>query len=264
MALAGGHCAIGLRYVLPVVLAVACGPTSAALLSVRGDARDPASERLLYREDHLIRSDGNDPQQRVVLYRCPDGTAFARKLVDYRDSKTAPAFTLIDARDGYREGLRRSGKTVSVYSKDHSARIDPGPDAERLVADAGFDEFLHAHWDALLARGVLPIRFAVPAFTRELDFKVRSLGKARIDGMPVQTFQLKLGGLLAVVSPRIDVAYDAGTRNLRRYTGVTNIRSDAGKSLKAQIDFTQPPQPASNAQWQAALAEALVRCKVGA
>ncbi len=148
---------------------------------------------------------------------------------------------------------------MSVYSKDHSARIDAGPDAGRLVADAGFDEFLHAHWDALLARGVLPIRFAVPAFTRALDFKVRSLGKARIDGMPVQTFQLKLGGLL-MVSPRID----AGTRTLRRYTGVTNIRSDAGKSLKAQIDFTEPPQPASNAQWQAALTEPLTRCKVGA
>ncbi|MDQ3495273.1 MAG: hypothetical protein M3485_07100 [Pseudomonadota bacterium] len=64
------------RCVLLVVLAVACGPASAALLSVQGDARDPASERLLYREQQLIRNDGERPLERVALYRCADGTAF--------------------------------------------------------------------------------------------------------------------------------------------------------------------------------------------
>ncbi|MGH8031709.1 MAG: hypothetical protein ACREO8_04915 [Luteimonas sp.] len=67
---------------LALALAVVCGPASAALLSVQGEARDPANGRLLYREDHLIRADGPAPLQRVVLYRCPDGTAFARKRID--------------------------------------------------------------------------------------------------------------------------------------------------------------------------------------
>lgn len=263
MALAGGHCVVGLRCVFPIVLAVACGPASAALLSVQGDARDPASERLLYREDHLIRRDGVQPLQRVVLYRCPDGTAFARKQVDYRESRTAPAFGLIDARDGYREGLRRTDGTVSVYSGKRSAPLQDGTGATMLVADAGFDEFLRNQWDALLAQGTLPIRFAVPAHARDLKFNVRSLGEGRIDGAPVQTFQLKLGGLLALVSPRIDVAY-AEDRSLRRYTGLANIRSDAGKPLEVRIDFTRPPQAVPAARWQAALDAPLARCKLGA
>lgn len=102
MVLAGRHRASGLRGLFLAVLAVACGSASAALLSVQGDAHDPASERLLYREEHVIRRDGDAPVERVVLYRCPDGTAFARKRVDYRASRTAPEFSLIDARDGYR------------------------------------------------------------------------------------------------------------------------------------------------------------------
>jgi hypothetical protein len=264
MALAGGHRVVGLRCVVPIVLAVACGPASAALLSAQGDARDPASERLLYREDHLIRRDGARPLQRLVLYRCADGTAFARKQVDYRDSRTAPAFDLVDARDGHREGLRRAGGKVSVYSGARSAVLAAGPGDAALVADAGFDEFLRQRWDALLAQGALPIRFAVPSHARDLKFNVRSLGESRIDGKPVQTFQLRLGGLLALVSPRIDVAYSADDRTLRRYTGLSNLRSDAGKPLEVRIDFAKPPRPTPGTQWQAALDAPLAGCKLGA
>ncbi|GAA4857622.1 hypothetical protein [Luteimonas vadosa] len=247
-----------------LVLVVCCGHASAALLSVRGDARDPASERLLYREEHLLREAGGAPQRRLVTYRCPDGTAFARKEVDYRGSAMAPAFGLVDARDGHREGLRRSGTTVSVYSGDKRARLDAGGPDGRLVADAGFDVFLRHHWDDLLARRAVTLRFAVPAYTRDVAFKVHSLGAASIDGAPVQAFRLQLGGLLSLVSPRIDVAYDARTRELRRYTGVTNIRSDAGKPLTARIDFATPAQPADETRWHSAHAEPLTRCKLGA
>lgn len=264
MALPGGHRVVRPRCVLLVVLAVACGPASAALLSVQGDARDPASERLLYREDHLLRRDGDVPVERVVLYRCPDGTAFARKRVDYRDSRIAPAFSLVDARDGYREGLRRSDGQVTVYSNQRSTTLTAAAGATPLVADAGFDEFLRGKWEPLQSKGSLPIRFAVPAHARDFGFHVRSTGEARIDGIAVQTFQLRLGGLLALVSPRIEVAYDTDDRSLRRYTGLTNIRSDRGKPLEARIDFPTAATPATEASWRQAQAAPLATCRVGA
>jgi hypothetical protein len=261
MALSGGNRVVGPRCVL-LVLAVACGPASAALLSVQGDARDPASERLLYREHHLVRSDGERPLERVVLYRCADGTAFARKRVDYRASRTAPEFDLVDARDGYREGLRRSGGQVSVYSNQRSTALKAAAGAAPLVADAGFDEFLRSQWSPLQSSGSLPILFAVPAHGREFSFHVRSTGDARIDGTAVQTFQLRLSGLLALVSPRIDVAYDADDRSLRRYTGLSNIRNDRGKPLLARIDFPSAATPATEARWRQALATQLATCRI--
>lgn len=246
-----------------MALAVACGPASAALLSVQGDARDPASERLLYREDHLIRRQGDAPVERVVLYRCPDGTAFARKRVDYRVSRTAPDFVLVDARDGHREGLRREGDGIALFSGDKRATLaDAG--TRTLVADAGFDEFLRQRWDALDAQGAVPIRFAVPAFGKPLDFTVRNTGTTAIDGSPVREFRLRLDGMLGVIAPEIRVAYAADGRHLRRFVGVTNIRGDRGKQVKARIDFPAPPRAADAAQWQQALSTTLRPCTLGA
>ena len=251
----------GFPSALLIALAVVCGPASATLLSVTGEARDPASGRLLYREDHLIRETGAAPTARVVLYRCADGTPFARKRVDYSASATAPSFTLTDARDGYREGLERSGGKATTFSGSKTGTVPATGDA--LVADAGFDEFLRRRWDTLVGKGSVPFQFVVPSFGKALDFNVASLGKQTIDGTAVQSFRLKLDGMLGLVAPTIDVAYDATDKTLRRFTGVSNIRSDAGKNLKARIDFTKKAAEAPETQWQAAIDTPLKKCAVG-
>jgi hypothetical protein len=266
MTLAGGHRdrtlrSPGLRLGAIVVLVAASLPGITSLRAVQGQARDPASGRLLYREDHLIRGDDAAPAERLVLYRCPDGTAFARKHVDYAASQIAPAFSLVDARDGYREGLDRVGARTDVWSGAKRAVLAAGDGA--LVADAGFDEFLRRRWDALRAQGELPIRFVVPSFGRSMAFHVERRDASRIDGVPVQNFRLRLDGPLGLFTPNIDVAYDSIQRTLRRFDGISNIRSDAGKALRARIDFPLPPTAAADAQWQAALAAPLTRCALG-
>ena len=145
---------------LLVALAGASGPVLADLRFVEGEARDLASGQLLYREQHWIRQAGAAPAERLVLYRCPSGTAFARKRVDYRRSATAPEFSLEDVRSDYREGLRRSGAAASVYSGAKTTALPAPTDA--LVADAGFDEFLRARWDVLTAGRPQPLAFVVP------------------------------------------------------------------------------------------------------
>lgn len=251
----------GLKSSLCLALAVVCGPASAALLSVEGEARDAANGRLLYREEHLIQSRGKVPSERVVLYRCPDGTAFARKRVDYSGSQTAPSFSLTDARDGYREGMKRAGGGEQTWSGSKIASIDG--DAATLIADAGFDEFLRLRWDTLLAKKSMPIDFVVPSFGKAMAFNVNSLGRKTIDGTAVQSFRLKLDGLLGLVAPTIDVAYNSSDRSLRRFTGVSNIRSDAGKNLKTRIDFPKAATSAPAGQWQAALDAPLTACTLG-
>ncbi len=251
----------GFPSALLFALAVVCGPASATLLSVTGEARDPASGRLLYREDHLIRETGPAPTARVVLYRCADGTPFARKRVDYAPSATAPSFTLTDARDGYREGLQRSGGRATTFSGKKTGTVPSAGDA--LVADAGFDEFLRRRWDTLVGKGAMPFEFVVPSFGKALDFRVASLGRQNVDGTAVQAFRLKLDGMLGLVAPTIDVAYDAADKRLRRFTGVSNIRSDAGENLKARIDFANKPVDAPEASWQAAIDAPLKKCAVG-
>lgn len=229
-----------------------------------GVARDPAGGSLLYNEQHLIQRDGDRIGERLVLYRCADGTAFARKYVDYRASQFAPDFSLTDARDGYREGLDRKRGERQVWSGTRPQPQALAKAAGVLVADAGFDEFVRARWSALMHSGKLPIRFVVPAFDKSMLFNLRSLGRTSIDDEPVQRFSLKLGGLLAMVSPVMEVAYDADSHRLRRFQGISNLRSDRGRPLNVQIDFPQPPQAADTTQWQAMLDTPLKACKISA
>lgn len=250
-----------LPFALLLALATAATPAAAALHALAGEARDPESGRVLYREQHLVRSLEGRPLERLVLYRCPGGDAFARKRIDYRRSAVAPEFELHDARRGYREGMRRDGDRVLVWSDGDSAPLVPGKSA--LVVDAGFDEFLRARWDRLLDGQPQRLGFLIPSLQRQVEFDVVPLGPGRIDGQPVATFRLKLGGLLGRVTPAVEVAYDAGDRQLRRFTGLTNQRDDRGRPLRARIDFAGPRQPAPASSWPAALAAPLVACALG-
>lgn len=192
----------------------------------RGDA-------LLYREQHWV-SDGET--KRVVLYRCPDGAAFARKQVDATASAIAPDFELVDARIGYREGAQRIGAERNVYveqrGKRTATRLVPPPDG---VVDAGFDRYLREHWDALVGGEQPVIPFLVPSEQRFLPFKVRRLTDATARGET--RFRLTLSAWYGFLAPSMDVTYDAATRELRRYTGLTPVRDAGGDNLDVRIEF---------------------------
>jgi hypothetical protein len=225
------------------------------------DARVPGGGALLYREQHLLRSEAGRPRERLVLYRCADGRAFARKLLDYSVSAQAPSFALEDRRAGYREGMRRVGARVELYAQargDKAERVATLSGAPAVV-DAGFDEFVRAHWRELESGQPLVLQFALPARGRALSFQLQKLRRARVGGEEAAVFRLRLGGLLGLVAPHIDVAYATRSRRLLRFEGLGNLRDAGGRrQLEARIDFPAPPVPAAEGAWRAARAETLV------
>jgi hypothetical protein len=254
---------------LAVALVLAALPARAALTFEEGVARDPGSLALLYREHHLVRRADGKPTERLVIYRCADGTPFARKRVDYRRSVLAPEFSFEDARLGYREGLRREGDVGTVWVRDargereRSATLDDP--ATRLVADAGFDEFIRRHWQPLVSGQSVPLRFAVPSRLQSLGFKVDPQGPQQLGQEQAETFRLKLGGILGWIAPHIDVAYGRDSRRLLRFEGLSNLRSDDGRSqLVARIEFPAPAVNAAEGQWRTAERQPLSACRVRA
>jgi hypothetical protein len=242
-------------------LLCAAWPAWANLTAEEGLARDLDSDRLLYREAHLVRRDGARTLERLVLYRCPNGVAFARKRVDYRASALAPDFDMTDVR-GYREGLRREGGKALLWAGTKQAKALAATKSP-LVADAGFDEFMRQQWAPLTAGRPQPLAFAVPAYGRTLPLKVRSTGTLARGADRLHRFELKFDGLLGVVASSIRVEYDDQDQRLRRFIGLTNIRDADGDQIEAQIDFLQAPRPADAQRWQAALTEPLARCTIG-
>ena len=94
-------------------------------------ARDLDSRELIFREQHLVRFADGAPDERLVMYRCLDGKAFARKRVRYADTPEAPSFQLEDARSGYREGAEQTSAGTRVAwtapgGEEASALLPPG------------------------------------------------------------------------------------------------------------------------------------------
>jgi hypothetical protein len=236
----------------------------ATLRFEEGVAQNPESNAVLYREQHWLRSEGGRPVERLVLYRCPDGTAFGRKQIDYRKSSLAPAFRYDDSRSGYEEGLRDDHvRTVFVRPAARDAEKSAPLSSNQLVADAGFDEFVRSQWQELVAGKAVPLDFAVPARLGSMGFVVRRVGQAQVAGEPAWVFRLRLDGIIGWLAPHIDVSYGQQSRRLLRFEGLSNLRDDAGKTLTARIDFPRSAQLVADEQWQAALQTPLLPCAVG-
>lgn len=256
------------RALVGVLLCLAAAAARASVAYV-GEAREPATGILLYEEHHLVRPDAQAPRERLVLYRCADGVAFARKHVDYADARAAPAFTLEDVRFGYREGVRRGPDGLRVFVRVAATAAERGarlPDAKSVVIDAGFDEFVRRHWDRLQRDETLTLTFLVPSRLDTLGFKLRRAGVARIDGAPATRFRLSLGGLLGLFAADIQVSYRDADRRLMRFEGMTNIRIDRDDNFVARIDFPVARQRGgvTGREWRGALAEPLQACRPGA
>ena len=64
--------------------------------------------------------------RRLVLYRCPDGRAFARKTVVERPAAQAPDFDFEDARDGTGQAYHRVGGEARAGSEGGTRHGDLG------------------------------------------------------------------------------------------------------------------------------------------
>lgn len=210
--------------------------------SYDGIAFDPDEDRVLYRESHYLLLEDAKVRERLVLYRCADGTPFARKQVrnDF-GAPWLPEFEMNDARLGYQEGFRADGSALTVYYRDSAdsetereALADAPVD---LVGDAGFDGFVQDHWDQLVAGDTVRFHFLVPSRLDYMGFKVRQVEETTIEGRPARVFRLALGGLLGLIVSGIDVAYDADTRILMRFEGLSNVRDEEGDNYVARIEF---------------------------
>jgi hypothetical protein len=243
--------------VLTLILLSACAPAAAQSVQYDGIAYDLDQAAVLYRESHFVARADDGGGERVVLYRCPDGQPFARKRIVYGADAAVPAFELLDARIGYREGVREQAgrREVFVQRAAHLAeKSGPLPDADGLVADAGFDEFVQRHWDELQGGATVRFPFLLPSKLDYFNFKVSKHHEEPILGVQASVFRLALGSWWAFLLPHIDVVYDTRARALLRFVGITNVRDAEGDNYKARIDFppdSRRPLPAD------ALGEAL-------
>ncbi len=215
--------------------------------------------RLLYREIHWRYQD-KQSWQHLVLYSCPNGVPFARKLLREVPSAEVPDFDFQDARDGYREGVRSQGAQREVYVQSgekapletQTLTMPPG-----AVIDAGFDAFVRGHWSALSGGASVKVPFLIPSRKDYLDFKIADARDAVVDGRSVRRLRMKLNAWYGFALPNIDLAYERDGSRLVEFQGPGTIRDRQGRPLDVRIIF--PLQQRMDSPLAADIAQAATR-----
>ncbi len=216
-------------------------------MTYSGAATALQTQKFAYGERHVLRLKDGRLAERVVLYTCRDGSAFARKTSSYENA-LAPNFVLEDSSNGMREGIRPGGiraddradggRTV-FFRASHAEpeKSGPLPRVPGLVADSGFDEFVRANWQALAGGQSLSMHFLVPSRLDDMAFRVQRLRSDQVDGVPAEVFRLKLSGFLGWFLSGIDVYYGAADHVLMRYVGLSDLRDAARDNMAVNISF---------------------------
>ncbi len=233
-----------------------------ALDRYQGSAYSERDGSLLYRETHWRYQDQGKPT-RLVVYSCADGTPFARKRVWSGAQAGAPDFEFIDARDGYREGVRRTGGRREVYVQAsekapmRSRAIDTPANA---VIDAGFDAFVRAQWPALAKGGKVTAKFLLPSRQAFLGVGIRKVeaGAAAAPADEVR-LRMKLDAWYGFAVPETTLIYLGKDRWLRRFEGIGTIRDGKGRNQQVRIEFPQRAAFGAEADLASALAAPLQR-----
>lgn len=240
-------------------------------LTYSGVATSRRTNDFLYGERHFLSFRDGRLDQRVVLYTCRDGSAFARKKVAYRDP-LAPDFIVEDASNGMREGIRTAaaaglpggGSERTVFFRENARSREatgPLPRVPELVADAGFDEFVQLHWPQLMAGNALQMRFLVPSRLSDYGFQVERLRSETVRGVSAEVFRLRLSGFWGWILPGIDVTYSDADHVLLGYDGISDLRDSGGNNLKVMIEFAPKDRhPATAEALQQALLAPLAAC----
>jgi len=211
--------------------------------------------RLLYSESHWLLDDPAGPS-RVVLYRCPDGQPFARKVVSRQGPAQAPDFELVEQPLGYREGVRgdRGARQVFVQRgaqvEERSAPLAATP---MPVVDVGFDAYIQTHWDALGDGASISVPFLLPSRLRTYEVRIKRIADRVIDGHAAREYRISLASWFGFVLPHVDASYDNTSHQLLRLSGLGNIRGASGHNLDVRVDFAPADRaPAQLAEAQAA------------
>jgi hypothetical protein len=190
-----------------------------------------------YREMHLRYESGGHPA-RLVVYRCMDGTAFARKTVVERTGAATPDFDFVDGRTGYREGVRSTTHGREVYWQKSGTNAEKNKmldTPENAVIDAGFDAMIRTQWQRLTTDAGISANFLLPSALRFLKVSIERVKTKPEAG--VTHLRMKLDTWYGFAVPDTDLDYRSSNQRLLRFKGIGTIRDARGRNQAVRIEF---------------------------
>jgi len=207
-----------------------------------GVAFDLKSNNMLYVEDHEELIENGKRVGLKTSYCEPSGKVIVRRTVSFKQNETVPTFQTEDFRDGYLEGAEFRGDSVRHYCrKNYGSALKektiliPGPAA----VDAGFNNVIQRNWDDLMLGRKSQFNFGSPFALDYYGFRVFKSDERIVDGRKLVVMQCEIDNVIIrlFVSPII-LTYDAASRRLVEYAGISNVNNEKGKSHFVRIKYS--------------------------
>jgi hypothetical protein len=187
-----------------------------------------------YVEEHEVRLSGGQVVSAETRYRGPDGRPIARLVSAYEPGSFAPDYEFQDLRTGSREVVRKAPDGVRLQDGERS-KVLPFPEDVPLVAGQGLDRYARAHLDRLARGEELKVSLALPGRLDAYGFQLR--GERLPNGLVRVRFEPS-SFVLRLLAPSLVGEYDADSRRLVRYVGVSNVAADDGSSQQVEIAYS--------------------------
>lgn len=226
-------------------------------LRVVGYVRDADSQRYLYTEvhDQELATDGA-VQSGLTVYYDAQGREMARKTLDFRQHRTVPIYRMDIPAVRYAEGISSSTPQAQIFKRDgdQEERKSIGLGEGLVAADAGFNQLLQDQLAALRKGETVRFGLIVAGHTNRYKFRARKVGEQADGTRPVLQLLVEPDSMLRMLVPAIKLDYDASTRKLLSYDGVSNIIDPATGKVYRHIHIIYGGPPPKDARLPAALA----------
>lgn len=205
-------------------------------LSLKGVAKSIDTEKIIYLEEHDIEVDEKGFNKRIqTKYFKPNGQIFAKMNSNFSKNIMIPEIEFEDLRLKKKEFLSVTEDKFIFRQQKHaqSEVLEEIKSLPNAAAGQGFDNFIKFHFDQLQSK-VVPIKFGVLS---EMTFYSFEAYKKETEGDLVKFGISLTNPLYRLFAKELVVAYDAKTKQLKSYRGLSNILDDQSNRQNVQIDY---------------------------
>lgn len=195
-----------------------------------GYAYDLSTNKYLYTEVHEQKLQGERWIGGKIAYYAPDGSLLGRKTLDFSADPFVPVYQMEMAKSGFVEAITASGDPIQLKRRQKTGAEYETKSVKRegeIAADSGFHPFLVAHFAELMEGKTVKFRFAAAGNLDTFKFRAQRIADTTFEGKPAVRFRAEPDSFLRLLAGPLELSYDAKTKKLCEYRGISNIHDPA-------------------------------------
>lgn len=208
-----------------------------------GRALHAETGRWLYNEEHRQVLREGRWWGGSIRYVSPTGELLAEKTLDFSQDRFIPLARTVYRASGFEERITRiDAQTVTMETlrggQTKTRQVERAP---VMAADSGFHAFIQERLPEIASGQTLQLAFGVISQHSTFRFRIRRTGTRTVAGQQQVLMVAEPDSLLRMLVDPLEMVYDARTRDLLEYNGLSNLEDpQTGKPPRVRIVYEFP------------------------